>query len=94
MKKLVIKYQSGTIGKEFFECIGGKIDSSMKYRMEELDDFGTSYTVEDATYEEFIEYSNEKIRKYSESWEKLYEGLTGEERIMAMLTGKFEKEEA
>lgn len=91
MKKLVVNYQSGQTGKEFFNV--GISDNSMKHRMEYLDDIGASYTVEDATYEEFIEYSNEKIKKDSESWNRLYEGMTEEEKIMAMLTGEAAKEE-
>ena len=87
MKKLVVNFQNGTTGKEFFGCIGGKIDKEMPSLMEELDSFGTAYTVEDATYEEMVQSHAEDAKRNTEAWDRLYEGMTDEEKMGDMLKG-------
>ncbi len=48
---------------------------------------GTAYTVEDATYEEMVQSHAEDAKRNTEAWDRLYEGMTDEEKMGDMLKG-------
>ncbi|MCM1213300.1 MAG: hypothetical protein NC331_11390 [Lachnospiraceae bacterium] len=80
MKKLVVNYQNGTVGKEFFAN-----EAEAKGRMGELDGFGTKYSLEDATYEEMMEEYRENAKRSKTRFEKATAGMTEEEKFLAVL---------
>lgn len=47
----------------------------------------TVKTVEDATYEEMVQSHAEDAKRNTEAWDRLYEGMTDEEKMGDMLKG-------